>query len=258
MTTLKTSLEVVIKKPNVLFPQKHLLLLSHMRANTSLIGHLLGNHNDINGYYEMHIGYFSWKSLLRQKIEFFDAHPTHTQSLYMFDKVLHNEHYVSPEILCRENVTPLFSLRNPIDTIPSIIKLYSVVNPQHEFFSLIGAVDYYEKRLDSLLELARKITQTFHYVDAEAIKTKTDDTLTYLTRTLSLTDPLKPTYKANIKTGQGDSGDHSENLKKGFINKNPSHYQDFCWPGGEKERLSNKYLEVRDEMIKLAKSACLK
>ncbi|WP_322805280.1 hypothetical protein SO574_21450 (plasmid) [Vibrio alfacsensis] len=258
MTTLKTSLEVVLKNPNILLPQKHLLLLSHMRANTSLIGHLLGNHDDINGYYEMHIGYYSWKSLIRQKIEFFDAHPKHVPSLYLFDKILHSEHYVAPEVLYRDNVIPLFSLRNPVDTIPSIVKLYSKVNQKHEFFTVAGAIDYYEQRLDVLLNLARKLAQDFYYIDAEAIKTKTDETLTYLSQVLTLSHPLKPTYRSNVKTGQGDSGDHSENLKKGFISTTPSNYQDFNWAHGERDRLSQKYQDVRNEMIKLSLSSCLK
>lgn len=258
MTSLRNSLEVVLKRPNVLIPQRHLLLISHMRANTSLIGHLLGDHEDINGYYEMHIGYFSWKSLIRQKIEFYNSHPNQTSSRYLFDKILHSEHYISPEVLARDNVIPLFSIRNPVDTIPSIISLYRKVNQNHEFFTISGAILYYEKRLDTLLELAREMAHEYFYIDAEAIKTRTKETLDYITRELNLSSPLQPTYKSNVKTGQGDSGDHSDNLKKGFISKENSNYSDFNWPEGEKERLLKKYAEVREQMIELSKSACLK
>ena len=34
---------------------QHIFLLSHMRANTSLISHILGSHPQISGYYEMHL-----------------------------------------------------------------------------------------------------------------------------------------------------------------------------------------------------------
>jgi hypothetical protein len=38
-------------------PYARIFLLSHMRAFTSLAGHILGSHPQINGYYEMHISY---------------------------------------------------------------------------------------------------------------------------------------------------------------------------------------------------------
>ena len=38
-------------------PCARIFLLSHMRAYTSLAGHILGSHPQINGYYEMHLGY---------------------------------------------------------------------------------------------------------------------------------------------------------------------------------------------------------
>ncbi len=258
MTSLRNSLEVVLKRPNVLLNQKHLLLLSHMRANSSLISHLLGNHDEINGYYEMHIGYFSWKSLIRQKIEFYKSHPRQASSQYLFDKVLHSEHYVSPEVLGRDNVVPIFSIRNPNDTIPSIINLYRKVDQSHEFFTVQGAISYYDKRLDTLLELAKTIANQYLYLDAEAIKTRTNETLDYITRELDLSSPLQPTYKSNVKTGKGNSGDHSENLKKGFISREGSNYRDFKWPQGEQERLNKKYSEVRSELIKLSRTSGLK
>jgi hypothetical protein len=67
-----------------------IFLLSHMRAFTSLIGHILGSHAKINGYYEMHLSYYSSDSLdqqlkLYKKTESIKAH-----SHYLFDKLLHN------------------------------------------------------------------------------------------------------------------------------------------------------------------------
>ena len=43
-----------------------IFLLSHMRAYTSLAGHILGSHPEINGYYEMHISYENPVALDRQ------------------------------------------------------------------------------------------------------------------------------------------------------------------------------------------------
>jgi hypothetical protein len=43
-----------------------IFLLSHMRAFTSLAGHILGSHPQVNGYYEMHISYEDAFALDRQ------------------------------------------------------------------------------------------------------------------------------------------------------------------------------------------------
>lgn len=258
MTSLTTTLKAIVKRPNLLYSRKHIILISHMRANTSLLGHLLGNHSEISGYYEMHIGYYSWKSLIRQKIEFFSTHSDQPSTKYLFDKVLHSEHYVEPNVLKGKNVIPIMSLRNPEDTVPSIIKLYSKVNQDHEFFTVPGAIEYYEKRLDTLLDCARAISGDYIYIDAEAIKTNTKATLDFLSDEISLGSPIEPTYKSNVKTGQGDSGDHSENLKKGFVSSAQSDYSYFEWPDGKKEMLINKYNKVREELISRASSVCTK
>ena len=53
----------------------------------------------------------------------------------MFDKVLHNDHAVSPSVLLRPNTRTIFSLRHPRDTLPSIVTLYQQVDPTNEFNS---------------------------------------------------------------------------------------------------------------------------
>jgi len=47
-------------------PYARIFLLSHMRAFTSLAGHILGSHPQINGYYEMHLSYEDASALDRQ------------------------------------------------------------------------------------------------------------------------------------------------------------------------------------------------
>ena len=48
-------------------PYARIFLLSHMRAFTSLAGHILGSHPQINGYYEMHLSYEDAAALDRQR-----------------------------------------------------------------------------------------------------------------------------------------------------------------------------------------------
>ncbi len=244
--------------PSILLPKKHILLLSHMRSNSSLIGHLLGNHDSVNGYYEMHMGYFSWKSLIKQKIDFHRSHKGQKPSKYYFDKILHNEHYVSPSILSKYNVIPILSLRNPLDTIPSIIKLYSSVDKNHPFFTEHGAINYYDDRLNTLLAIADMIKGKFYYIDSDAIKIKTELTLNYITDILHLPTPLQPTYQTNINTGKNSLGDNSDNIKKGEIVVSSNNYSEFLWENpNDKERMVNKYNEARDKIIKLSKSSLI-
>ena len=47
-----------------------IFLLSHMRAFTSLTGHILGSHPKINGFYEMHFSY-QYAAVLHKQLEFF-------------------------------------------------------------------------------------------------------------------------------------------------------------------------------------------
>ncbi len=66
-------LGALITNPPLVLQHRNIFLLSHMRANTSLFGHLMGSHPEVEGYYEMHIGYHSWRSLWRQKLLHFAA-----------------------------------------------------------------------------------------------------------------------------------------------------------------------------------------
>ena len=129
----------VAKNPSLLNGKKHLFLLSHMRANTSLMGHLLGSHPEINGYYEMHIGYYSAKSLLRQKALYCEAHSLKSNSTYMFDKVLHNEHEVTDSMLTNSRCHFLLSIRSPEYTVPSIVSLYRKAHPEQIFLPSTSA-----------------------------------------------------------------------------------------------------------------------
>lgn len=141
-----------------------------MRAYTSLFGHIMGSNPAICGYYEMHIGYYSWKSLIRQKLLYFENEETKSGFSYMFDKVLHNEHYISPKILDGRRIKTIFCLRRPQDTIPSILKLYQGIDPSHEFNSESFATDYYIQRLAMLESIAVALQQEFFYIDAESIQ----------------------------------------------------------------------------------------
>ena len=65
-------------------------LLSHIRAFSSLIGHILGSHAEINGYYEMHISYLKHRDLNQQEKLYKEQESLKAGSHFLFDKLLHN------------------------------------------------------------------------------------------------------------------------------------------------------------------------
>jgi hypothetical protein len=242
-----------IKNPLILQQHQHIFLMSHMRANTSLFGHILGNNKQISGYYEMHIGYYSWKSLYRQKILYSKDHHIDAKTKYFFDKVLHSEHEVKPIILNRANVLTIFSLRKPDTTIPSILKLYEKVDKNHEFATLKGATDYYISRLNGLKKLAEQ-TDRFIYIDADAIRTNTEQLLTFLTQKLALSEPLRPQYSTKELTGKGNTGDHSENLKAGAVKATTTDYSSFKLAEEVDRELQQIYCSTRLSLIERSES----
>lgn len=196
---------------------QNIFLLSHMRAYTSLLGHIIGSNPQVCGYYEMHIGYHSWKSLIRQKLIYFEDEAPKPDLTFMFDKVLHNDHDVAVHLLDSPRVKTLFALRHPAQTIPSILNLYSTVDPTHEYNSAAFSTDYYIARLEELERLAGAMQQAFFYFDAEAVKENTENTLAQLSDWLALTAPLQPEYELQKKTSAERAGDASQRLRAGVV-----------------------------------------
>jgi len=237
----------IFHKLNAAKKLQPIIMLSHMRANTSLFGHIIGNNPEINGYYEMHIGYYSWKSLIRQKLKFLEKHYFKKESKYIFDKVLHDEHEVNCEMLLTHKAKIIISLRSPEETIPSIIKLYQdKIDPNHKFATFDGASEYYSNRLDTLNKYSEILKNNFIYLDANDIKEKTAKTLHYLQQELSLSSTLTDEYNIQNMTGIGESGDHSDNLKLGKINHTKTDFSAIEINKEKIKTLQNNYLNIRN------------
>lgn len=239
-----------IKKIEALKSLEPIIMLSHMRANTSLFGHILGGNPEINGYYEMHMGYYSWKSFIRQKLKYLENHKFKPNSHYIFDKVLHNEHYVNCELLKTKKAKVIISLRSPEETIPSIMRLYTdKIDPHHEFATFNGAVNYYKNRLQQLEEDSKTLKNNFIYLDANSIKEDTCHTFLILEKELHLKIPLSSEYSLQELTGIGNSGDHSEVLKQGEIIHKKNNYSDIVVDNSKLAELSSQYTATRSIII---------
>ncbi len=212
--------------PAVFLRSQHLFLISHMRGNTSLLSHILGSHPDINGYFEMHIGYYSWKSLIRQKLLYSSDHSIKKSSNIFFDKVLHNDHAVSKEILQQPQAKFIIMVREPEATIKSIVNLYRKNEPEHDFCHIEFAAEYYDQRLREIGQIASQLENRFYFLESNQLIDNSDKTLADLTAWIGLNSPLTPDYKQFKNTGKARFGDTSDSLLTGKIQKKTNQYSD--------------------------------
>ena len=220
-----------------------------MRAYTSLFGHIMGSNPAICGYYEMHIGYYSWRSLIRQKLLFFRGEEIKPGFSSMFDKILHDDHYISPRILNSHRSKAIFCLRRPQETIPSILKLYSDLDPSHEFNRESFATEYYVRRLASLNRIATTLEQDYFYCDAESLKVDTEHCLALLSDWLELETPLSPNYSLQKNTSRKRYGDTSGRLDAGHVVSEPSAYRGFKGDPRAMDHAYETYKSARGRLI---------
>jgi len=245
-------LKATASNPRHLFRHRNIFLMSHMRANTSLFAHILGSHPAIEGYYEMHIGYYSWKSLWRQKLLHFAKHEAKPHSHTFFDKLLHNYCIVAPELLSRPSTKVIMMLRAPERTIKSIISMYRKIDPGHVHADPVQATRYYVDRLAALRRIAQSLPARFYYLDAEALVDSPDSTLAELSSWLNLTPPLSSEYQLFANTGKGNFGDNSETIRSGKIVHSNSSYDSIELPAGLLAEATADYLQCRDELVALS------
>jgi len=232
-----------------LLPKQHIFLLSHMRAYTSLFGHIMGSNPAICGYYEMHIGYHSWKSLIRQKLLFFSEEEMKPGFSSMFDKILHDDHEISSRILNCDRSSAIFCLRRPQETIPSILKLYSDTDPGHEFTRESYAIDYYVRRLASLDRIASSLEHGYFYFDAESLKQDAENCLARLSDWLDLDTPLSPNYTLQKNTSRKRYGDTSGRLEAGHVVGESSVYDGIQYNLESMRAAQDAYETVRRRLV---------
>lgn len=247
----------LLNHPKMIIPSQHVFLISHMRANTSLFGHIVGSSPEISGYYEMHTGYYSWKSLLKQKVMFHTENSKEVPTKFYFDKILHSEHYLDESILNRENCSFIFMLRSPERTIKSLCKLYRRVEPEHDFSSVEGAATYYAKRLSDMSGIISNIKDISKvtYLDAECLVDKTDEALEFLGRRIGLKKNLTPEYNKFELTGKKKYGDSSEKIDLGHVSKSGDDYDDIKLEREIVKDVEEIYSRVRDELIRKSQSS---
>ena len=220
-------------------PHTRIFLLSHMRAYTSLAGHILGSHPQIIGYYEMHLGYESPAALDRQLALYQETDALKPGSRYLFDKILHNEFVLKPERLEMVECKILISLAQPERTIKSIVHLYRQKEGGDLFDTPEKAAGYYIDRIQALADFAQAHPGCF-YFDAELWQRAPERLLPRLSEWLELDSPLCERYEIFSQTGKPLKGDSSPRIHSGRIEKGQSDYS---------------HIDIPEEMLNAARDA---
>jgi hypothetical protein len=205
-----------------------------MRAYTSLAGHILGSHPQINGYYEMHLGYADATALDKQLAAYLESDALKPSGRYLFDKLLHNDYALAPERLGLQDMKILVSLRQPEPTLQSIVHLYRQKEGGDLFDSPEKAARYYIERVRALADFARAHFAGTHpgyfYFDAELWQRAPAQLLSKLSGWLELDSPLSEQYQTFSQTGKPLKGDSSPRIHRGNIDKTRSDYTHIAVP----------------------------
>lgn len=236
-------------------PRERIFLLSHMRAYTSLVGHLLGSHPEIDGYYEMHQSYASAADLERQAQRYREQDPLKPTGRYLFDKLLHNDYALALEALDPHRSVVLMTLRPAEPTLRSIVSLFSRKPGDDPYADPAGAAGYYIARLHALAAFARRYPQRFSYFDAGLIRTDPARVLAALTAWLQLDSPLAAHYRTFARTGAAGAGDSSPAIASGRILRTDTGYPDITLDAASLQQAHAAYDACRRTLIAHARAA---
>ena len=235
-----------------LMPKKHphaaLFILSHMRSYSSVLGHVLGSHPQIDGYCETHLRYrFSFDLLrLKWRVRRLTGEPL--RGRYVLDKILHN-YPVTTSILESPGTRAIFLLRQPVDVVQSIVHMGRHLDINDRNSNVAKATTYYVERLSQLTRLARVFGKRAAFVESEALVTRTDETLGFLQHFLALNSPLERRYRSFSKTGKPGYGDPSEMIHSGEITRRDGERPSYSIPSALIDQAVTAHAECR--------SACL-
>jgi hypothetical protein len=220
-----------------------------MRAYTSLAGHILGSHPQINGYYEMHLGYEEPAALDRQLELYRQGDAIKPGSRYLFDKLLHNDYALKPGRLGAADIRILVSLAEPEHTIKSIVHLFRQKPDPDLYASPVQAAQYYVARVRAIADLCCATDRPYFYFDAELWQRAPEKLLPRLTQWLELDSPLSERYEVFGHTGKARRGDTSARARSGRIDRVRSDYSQVAVPEEVLEAARAAYRECRAQIV---------
>ena len=226
-----------------------------MRAYTSLVGHLLGSHPEIDGYYEMHQSYASAEDLARQAWRYAEQHSLKPGGRYLFDKLLHNDYTLALEQLDPDRTIVLMALRPPESTLKSIVSLFARKPGNDPYADPTGAATYYIERLRALAAFGQQYPRRFHYFDAALIRTDTERVLAALGAWLQLGSPLAERYQSFARTGVAGAGDSSPAIASGRVIRAENPHPGIVLDAESLQRAQAAYQDCRRQLVECAAAA---
>lgn len=220
-----------------------------MRAYTSLTGHLLGSHPEIDGYYEMHRSYRSPADLDRQAAQYAASDRLKPGSRYLFDKLLHNDYALDLDALGSAAAVVLVSVRAPLPTLKSIVHLFAGRTPDEPYADSVGAAMYYIERLQALTAFGTRYRGRYCYFDAERLHGDPPGTLDWLGKRLELGTPLSQRYQRFSKTGLAGAGDSSSAIGAGRVLDTVNSYPDIALDAASLARAEQAYAACRASLV---------
>lgn len=216
-TNLLNIFLIFIKNPNVFIgKKKYIFVISHMRSFSSLLCHILGSTDEISGYSEMHRSYNRWSDFLKLRYRVCLANNNQLNGQFVLDKILHNSCYISREVLYKKNIQSIIMLRNPEDTIKSIINMGKLSRIKW-YKNVKDVLDYYKNRLNQI-EIYGTITgKKSLFFNSEELLNNTEFVLSALKHYLKLKQQISSQYSLFEYTGIPGHGDSSSLIKKGTI-----------------------------------------
>ena len=228
-----------------------------MRAFTSLVGHILGSHPQVNGYFEMHLSYQDAGSVENQLNRFKETEKIKDDSKYLFDKLLHNDYSLSTRLFKPGSCKLLASLRQPENTIKSIVNLFNQKAEPHPYANIQQATDYYINRLQWLDEYFNNHGVPFFYFDAESVQQNTQELLITLGGWLQLETPLSNHYQRFNRTGLAGAGDSSKTIYSGKISALQNQYDAIAIPENLLGTAQQQYQALREKLLALAEKSTI-
>lgn len=231
-------------------PPQYIFLLSHMRARTSLLSHILGSSPEIGCYVEQHLSYDNLHHLRKLHWRYVSQTSSFWPRRFLFDKLLNVKLRLGDSVLASQATHFIFMIRQPKPSISSTLS-------NTPWLTMNQSVEYYEQRLTQLAETAERlhfIAKPYLYFDADELVNSTAQTFTKIQNHLGLTEPLSERYTVRKLTGKrGGYGDLSENIKAGSILKTVKSPEANI-PVRDLERCDALYQSTREKLLTLGSS----
>lgn len=208
---------------------KFLLVLSHQRAGSTLLIHLLNTNPRILGYGETFDHYASPRDL--QKLPFGITRTTRKivwSQAFVVDKLLYDELLVDDALLRDENIYSIFLVREPQGALRSLVNAPRLDGwPQRpeankDYVDHANVVKYYSSRLAMLGRYARIINSRSRslFMTYEDILLRTNAVFGTLKSFLAVDGTFSEDYSVLRTTGVPGYGDVSQHIRRGCIDRN--------------------------------------